>query len=140
MQESIHPGEACLLAIARHDSLPPMVKVYAYRNCGTCREGLKWLKQRGIEHEVIAIREQPPSQEELSLALNAMGGEVRRLFNTSGADYRELGLKDRLPTMDASAACALLASNGNLVKRPFVIRGNTVLTGFKADEWERTLA
>lgn len=116
-----------------------MWKVYAYRNCGTCREALKWLQQRGVEHEVIAIREQPPAETELRIAVDALGGELRRLFNTSGADYRDLGLKDRLPTMDVQAACALLASNGNLVKRPLVIGEGIVLAGFKPDEWERAL-
>ena len=31
----------------------------------------------------------------------------------------------------------LLASDGMLVKRPLVIDGDTVLTGFKAEQWER---
>ena len=33
----------------------------------------------------------------------------------------------------------LLASDGMLVKRPLVIKGNTVLTGFKQPEWEQLL-
>lgn len=116
-----------------------MISVYAYKGCDTCRKALKWLQAGGIEHEVKAIRETPPAVAELKAALAANGGELRPLFNTSGGDYRELGLKDKLPGMSADEAMALLSKNGNLVKRPFVVGDGVVLVGFKQDEWEQAL-
>ncbi|MCW1884719.1 arsenate reductase family protein [Luteolibacter flavescens] len=116
-----------------------MLTVYAYQNCDTCRKALKWLKAEGISHEVKAIRETPPAPAELHAAIKALGGELRPLFNTAGGDYRELGMKDKLPTMTADEAVALLSKNGNLVKRPFVIGEGVVLTGFKEDEWRKAL-
>jgi arsenate reductase len=68
--------------------------------------------------------------------LKTFGGDVRRLFNTSGQDYRRLGLKDKLPTMGEMEALALLASNGNLVKRPFVLTRTGGTVGFDETEWE----
>ena len=65
----------------------------------------------------------------------ATGGDPRRLFNTSGNDYRELGIKKLLPAMSESEAVTLLAGNGNLVKRPFVCGDGIHLAGFKPDEW-----
>lgn len=116
-----------------------MISVYAYKGCDTCRKALKWLAEQGIPHEVKAIRETPPSVGELRAALAAFGGDLRPLFNTSGGDYRELGLKDKLPSMTADEAVALLAANGNLVKRPFVTGKGIALAGFKPDEWARVL-
>jgi arsenate reductase (glutaredoxin) len=116
-----------------------MFKVYAYRNCSTCRNALKWLEARGIPHMVKPIRETPPTTGELKTALAIKGGDVRKLFNTSGVDYRALGLKDKLPGMSEREALALLAENGNLVRRPFLIGGGKALTGFKSDEWEKSL-
>lgn len=116
-----------------------MISVYAYKGCDTCRKALKWLAGRGIPHEVKAIRETPPSVAELKAALAAFGGDLRPLFNTSGGDYRELGLKDKLPSMSADEAVALLSRNGNLVKRPFVIGKDVILAGFKPDEWSKAL-
>ncbi|MES2441078.1 MAG: Spx/MgsR family RNA polymerase-binding regulatory protein [Verrucomicrobiota bacterium] len=116
-----------------------MLTVYAYKNCGTCREGLRWLGGRGISHEVRAIRERPPTVAELERVLAAVGGDVRRLFNTSGGDYRELGMKDRLPGMSTAAALELLAGNGNLVKRPVVVGEGVALVGFKEAEWAAAL-
>lgn len=119
-----------------------MISVYAYKGCDTCRKALKWLKERGIPHEVKAIRETPPTVAELKAAVAAVaavGGDLRPLFNTSGGDYRELSLKDKLPGMSAEEAVALLSKNGNLVKRPFVVGDGVVLAGFKEAEWAAVL-
>jgi len=119
-----------------------MLKIYAYSGCSTCKNALKWLKQHAIPCEEIAIRETPPSLMELKAMLAAHGGDLRRLFNTSGMDYRALGLKDKLPAMSADSALHLLAENGNLVKRPFVIdsKNKVHLVGFKEDEWKAALS
>ena len=118
-----------------------MLKVYAYSGCSTCKNAIKWLKGHGVAYEERAIRETPPSVAELKTMLSAYDGDVRRLFNVSGMDYRSLGLKDTLPGMSTEAALALLAGNGNLVKRPFVLdaKGKVRLVGFKEAEWEAAL-
>ncbi|WP_193213375.1 arsenate reductase family protein [Luteolibacter marinus] len=117
-----------------------MISVYAYKGCDTCRKALKWLAAEGIEHEVKAIRETPPTVAELKRALAASGGELRPLFNVSGGDYRELGLKDKLGGMTPEEAISLLNGNGNLVKRPFVSGDGVTLVGFKEDEWRKALS
>jgi arsenate reductase len=116
-----------------------MLTVYVYQKCSTCRDALKWLDENGIAHQVKAIRETPPTPAELKMALDAFGGDLRKIFNTSGMDYRALGLKDQLPAMSESAAFELLSKNGNLVKRPFVIGEGKVLVGFKVDQWQKAL-
>lgn len=117
-----------------------MLQVYAYQGCSTCRDALRWLKEQKIPHTVHAIRETPPTLTELKAMLTARGS-LRALFNTSGQDYRALGLKDKLPTMSPADALRLLTENGNLVKRPFAIdaEADIHLTGFKADEWAAAL-
>jgi arsenate reductase len=67
------------------------------------------------------------------------GLPLKRFFNTSGIQYREQNLKDKLPTMTDDQAFALLATDGMLVKRPILITNDTVLVGFKQPEWEQTL-
>jgi arsenate reductase (glutaredoxin) len=111
------------------------LRVYAYAGCDTCRKALKFLNEQEIAHEVVAIREQPPAVEELKAMLGYVGGELRRLFNTSGQDYKALNMKDRLPGMAEGEALKLLAGNGNLVKRPFVMGKGAGAVGFKEEEW-----
>ena len=115
------------------------ITIYTLKNCDTCRCATKWLAAHGLVFEERPIRETPPNMAELKTILNALKGERRRLFNTSGRDYRELKLGDKLDAMSEAEALKLLTKNGNLVKRPFLLVGTTGLVGFDKDEWFETL-
>ncbi len=116
-----------------------MLKIYTYANCDTCRRATKWLRTQGLAFTEAAIRETPPSMAELRTMLAAQGGALRRLFNTSGRDYRAQGLGEKLSAMTETAALALLARNGNLVKRPFLLGPGTALVGFDEKTWAAAL-
>lgn len=115
-----------------------LMKVYAYKNCSTCKNALKWLRERGVDFDEIAIRETAPTKVELQRALEKLGR--KRLFNTSGQDYRALGLKDKVAAMNDEEVTSLLAGNGNLIKRPLLIDERVVLSGFQEAEWSTALA
>ena len=113
--------------------------VLVYRKCSTCIKALNWLEANGVAFEERPIKEQNPTYEELK-AWHAMSGmPLKKFFNTSGLIYKELGLKDKLPTMSEDEQLQLLATNGMLVKRPLVIGDGFVLTGFREKEWEEKL-
>lgn len=111
-------------------------KVYEYGGCSTCRKALKFLDGKKVPYEKIDITEQAPSPSELKAMLRHVG-EVRKLFNTSGLVYKELKLSEKLPSMSEADALALLAKNGRLVKRPFVLGDGFGLVGFREDEWKK---
>lgn len=113
--------------------------VYAYSGCGTCKKALQWLQARKIPAKILPIRETPPPREHLVKAL-AQVQDLKSLFNTSGGDYKELELKDKLGAMSRDEALDLLASRGNLIKRPFVQRGGRYLVGFREPAWEEFFA
>lgn len=112
------------------------MKVYAYSNCDTCRKALKHLEKGKHKVEVLPIREQPPTRLELQKMLKIYEGKIAKLFNTSGREYRAMKLGEKLPKMSESKALDLLSENGNLVKRPFVLIGNTGAVGFRIEEWK----
>ncbi|MEM0897851.1 MAG: Spx/MgsR family RNA polymerase-binding regulatory protein [Verrucomicrobiota bacterium] len=116
-----------------------MLKVYAYKNCSTCKNAIEWLEKNGKKYEVVEIRDTPPRKSELRLAVGLHG--LRKLFNSSGQEYRSLKLKDKLDDMPEKEALELLSSNGNLVKRPFAIdtSAGITLVGFKEDLWKTKL-
>ncbi len=116
-----------------------LLRVYTYANCDTCRRAVKWLRTRGLAFEERPIRETPPTLAELRTMLAAHEGERRRLFNTSGRDYRALGLGDKLPAMTDAEALGLLATNGNLAKRPFLVGSGAALVGFDEKVWAAAL-
>lgn len=110
--------------------------IYTYAGCSTCRNATRWLRDRGVAFEERPIRETPPSEAELATMLRALDGQRRRLCNTSSADYRASGLKDRIDTMDEAALFAELRTNGNLVKRPFLLhRDGRGTVGFAPERW-----
>ena len=117
-----------------HPSLGSM-KIYTYKNCGSCKKATKWLDAQGISYDERPIRESPPSVNELKQMLDFQEGDLRKLFNTSGGDYRELDMKLKLPKMSQAEALNLLSSRGNLVKRPFLLGDSFGLVGFKEDLW-----
>lgn len=113
--------------------------IYTYTKCSTCRKATKWLTEQGMEYKEKAIRETPPSKAELKRMLAAQNGELKKLFNTSGGDYREMKLGSKLADMPVAEAIDLLNGNGNLVKRPFVSADGIGLVGFKEDIWAEVL-
>jgi len=115
------------------------IKVYGYEKCSTCRNAQKFLKNRNLSYEIIDITKVPPTKKELQSMLKVYSGEVKKLINTSGQAYRELGLSKKLPDMTVTQIIGLLAENGRLVKRPFLLVGSQAKrVGFKESEWEHT--
>lgn len=110
-----------------------------YPKCSTCQKAKKWLEEKGLEVQLRDIKLENPSAEELRRWHAASGLPLKRFFNTSGLQYKALGLKDRLPGMDGEEQLALLASDGMLVKRPLLVGEDFVLTGFRPKEWEERL-
>jgi arsenate reductase len=125
-------------ARATETTMAPLT-IYTLANCDTCRAATKWLRAHGLAFTERAIRETPPRPAELEQALAAHGGELRPLFNTAGRDYREQKLGEKLPGLAPAAALALLAANGNLVKRPFLVGPGVALVGFDAEAWSGIL-
>lgn len=111
--------------------------VYHYPACSTCRKALKWLTDQGIAHQRVHIVEQPPTRAELDQALERHG--LRALFNTSGQSYREGNFKQRLATLSQDEALTALATDGKLIKRPFVIGPSLALVGFDEAAWRQAL-
>ena len=112
------------------------MKLYQYSKCSTCRKAVKFLTEKNIEFASLDITEQPPTVDELNAMLASYDGEIRKLFNTSGVQYRELNMKEKLPTMSAEDALELLSGNGKLIKRPFLLNNaGQGIVGFKEVDW-----
>ena len=110
-----------------------------YPKCSTCQKAKKWLDEHQISYEDRHIVENNPTFEELKDWDERSGLPLKKFFNTSGMLYKEMKLKDKLPEMSEEEQLKLLATNGMLVKRPLIVDGDRVLTGFKMAEWEALL-
>lgn len=106
-----------------------------YPKCTTCQKAQKWLDANNVSYEFRDIKDNNPSIDELKEWHAKSGLPLKKFFNTSGLLYKDLQLKDKLPTMSEEEQFKLLASNGMLVKRPMAVGKDFVLVGFKEAEW-----
>ena len=113
--------------------------VLVYRKCSTCLKALKWLEENHVDFVERPIVEEHPTYEELKQWYAKSGLPLKKFFNTSGMLYKEMALKDQLPSMSLQEQYTLLATDGMLVKRPLIITDTAVLVGFKEAEWEKEL-
>jgi len=116
-----------------------MLLVYCYSKCSTCKKALAYLNEKNIPYALRDLKTEHPGYEEIKALYEKSGLPLKRFFNTSGLQYKALGLKDRLSDMPEEEQLQLLASDGMLVKRPLLIGDAFVLPGFKEAEWEAHL-
>ena len=114
------------------------LRVYHYPQCSTCKKALKWLEAHDVGVELLHIVEHPPSKPELRELLKN-GVPLKKLFNTSGASYRDGGFGERLKTMSEAEAIDALANDGKLIKRPVVLGKGVHLVGFDESAYESAL-
>lgn len=107
-----------------------------YPKCTTCKKAQAYLDAKGAAYEFRDIKQENPSEEELRQWWKTSGLPLKKFFNTSGLQYKALGLKDKLPAMSEEEQLALLATDGLLVKRPILVGDDFVLTGFRQPEWD----
>lgn len=107
-----------------------------YPKCSTSNKAQKWLDDKQIPYTYRHIKDEKPTLVELKKWHKQSGLPLKRFFNTSGLLYKELKLKDKLPTMNDEEMYELLATDGLLVKRPIVVAKDFVLVGFKEEEWK----
>ena len=108
-----------------------------YPKCTTCQKARKWLEEHKVKYTERNIATDNPTYEELKEWYKTSGLPLKRFFNTSGMLYREMQLKDKLPSMSDEEQLKLLATDGMLVKRPLLIARDKVLVGFKEAQWEK---
>lgn len=104
-----------------------------YPKCSTCQKAEKWLDENNIEYTQRHIVENNPTYDELKEWYEKSGLELKRFFNTSGLLYKDMKLKDKLPTMSEDEQLKLLSTNGMLVKRPLVVTKDTYLLDLRKD-------
>ncbi|MFK7824166.1 MAG: arsenate reductase family protein [Oligoflexales bacterium] len=114
-----------------------MIKFYGYKKCSTCRKAETFLEKNKVGYDFIDITENPPSKAQLKKILKNSGQLIKKLFNTSGQVYREMGLKDKVDTLGESEIFSMMADNGKLIKRPLAFDGEKATIGFREEDYKQ---
>ncbi len=111
---------------------------YGIPNCDTVRKARAWLAGRGVEYRFIDYKKTPPDLRTLAKWQKALGWEV--VLNRKGATWRGLPEAQRDAVTDAPSAAKLMAEFPSLIKRPVLVDGDRVLTGFSPAAYEEWFA
>lgn len=111
------------------------VKVYGYGKCSTVKKALKFLDENNIKYTHIDNVVDRLTKEQIKDLHLQSKLELKKFFNTSGIKYRELQIKDIIPTATDDQLYELLASDGMLVKRPILVTNHGVFPSFREDKW-----
>jgi arsenate reductase len=95
------------------------VTVYHNPKCGTSRNVLQILDERGITPVVIEYLNTPPDRETLVKMIAESGLTVRQALRRKGSPYDELGLDDAKWADDE--LIDLMLKHPILINRPFVV-------------------
>ena len=94
------------------------VTIYHNPACGTSRNVLAMIRERGVEPKIIEYLKTPPSAAKLKSLLAQMGISARELLRKRGTPYDELGLDDL--KWREGELIDLMVKHPILIERPIV--------------------
>jgi len=92
--------------------------IYHNPNCGTSRNTLALLREKGLEPKVVEYLKTGWTREQLQDLIARSGGSARALLRVQGTKADELGLTD--PSTSDEAIVAAMIMDPILVNRPIV--------------------
>jgi len=102
------------------------MKIYHNPRCSKSRQTLNFMKEKGVEVEIIEYLKVIPSEKELSDIINLLGIEPEKLLRKGEADYKE-NFKGKI--LSDSEWISAMIKYPKLIERPIVIIGNKAVLG-----------
>lgn len=96
-----------------------MITIYHNPACGTSRNVLAFIREKGIEPRVVEYLKTPLNKEEIKVLLKRMGISARELLRQKGTPYDELGLGDTKWSEDELVD--FMVQHPILMNRPVVV-------------------
>lgn len=93
--------------------------IYHNPKCGTSRNTLALIRNAGIEPQVIAYLETPPTRDQLVKLIADCGLPVREVLRSKGEVYDELKLDD--PKWSDDELIDFMVAHPILINRPIVV-------------------
>jgi len=109
-----------------------MVHIIGIPNCNKIRDTKKWLDSKNIGYELINVKIDPLTRDELKDLEIKVGLDV--LVNSRGTTYRNLKIKDL--DLDDGRLFDVLLENQTMIKRPVIVFDNSVLVGYDEEAFE----
>lgn len=112
-------------------------QLYGIPNCDTMKKARAWLLEQGIAYQFHDYKKEGIDEAKLRAWVEKVGWEV--LLNRRGMMWRKVPqeVKDRI---DQASAIGLMLETPSIIKRPVLESADTLLVGFKAEDYAGILA
>jgi arsenate reductase (glutaredoxin) len=113
------------------------ITVYGIPNCDSVKKARVWLSDHGVDYVFHDFKKQSVSPEAVDLWLQHASWDV--LVNRKGTTWRKLDPALQASVVDNASARALMLEHASVIKRPVVVRGQTVVVGVNPEAWARVV-
>jgi arsenate reductase (glutaredoxin) len=112
------------------------ITLYGIPNCDTVKKARVWMGEAGHDYAFHDYKKAGVEEARLRGWVERVGWE--KLLNRAGTTFRKLPDADKAG-LDAGKAVALMLAQPSMIKRPVVEAGDTLLVGFKPEDWKAAL-
>lgn len=113
-----------------------MIEIYGIKNCDTMKKALRWLDDNKIEYRFHDYKKEGLEESAAKAWVNQLGWE--NVINKRGTTWRKLD-KETRNSMDNEKAVNAIVNQSSMIKRPLLIKDDTIHLGFNADKYAQTL-
>ena len=113
------------------------VTIYQKPTCSTCRQAVQLLQESGKPFTTVNYYEKPFTKAQLKNLLKKAGLSPKDILRTKEDSYKELGLAKK--NLSDDEWLDVLIAHPDLIQRPIVEKGETVILARPAESLKRIL-
>lgn len=100
---------------------------------------MKYLDSKEITYEFFDFVQNQISKDTLETLIKKSEKTIDAFFNKNGKLFKELELKEKLPSLSYDEKINYLLSDGKMIKRPIIVINDNVFIGFNEKELDEYL-
>ena len=109
------------------------ITIYGIKNCDTMKKAFTWLKDRDVAYDFHDYRALGIDAKTVKAWVTELGWE--KVLNKASTTFKELAETDKAD-LDEAKAIQLMVQYPTMIKRPVLVDGASVTTGFKPDIYD----
>lgn len=109
--------------------------LYGIPNCDTIKKAKTWLDNKGVEYQFFNYKTNDIQSETIKNWLTQ--APLDKVLNKASTTYRKLSDEEKSSIQQENQAIALMQLYPSMIKRPILVKGETVLAvGFKPEHYD----
>ena len=109
------------------------ITVYGIPNCDSVKKARVWLTDHGVDYVFHDFKKQGVPPEAVDFWLKHVSWDM--LVNRKGTTWRKLDPGLQASVVDNASARAVMLEHASVIKRPVVVKDQTVIVGVNPEAW-----